>query len=67
LQIASEKAPSGPLAMVIIRNRKTGEGLNYSISETWLPIILSWNNSEPLERFSAAMAAEGLFDAEPTP
>jgi len=53
--------------MVIIRNRKTGEGLNYSISETWLPIILSWNNSEPLERFSAAMAAEGLFDAEPTP
>jgi len=52
--------------MVIISNRETGEGLNYSISETWLPIILNCNKSEPLERFSAAMAAEGFFDAEPT-
>jgi len=67
LQIASEKAPPGLTAMVVIRNRKTGEALKYSISDEWLPKILGWNKFEPLARFGAAMEAEGLFTSAPTP
>ena len=67
LQIASEKAPPGLMAMVVIRNRKTGEALKYSVSDEWLPKILSWNKFEPLARFDAAMAAEDLFTSEPAP
>lgn len=67
LQIASEKAPPGLMAVIVIRNRKTGEGLKYSISDEWLPKILGWNKSAPLARFDAAMAAEGLFMSEPAP
>jgi formylmethanofuran dehydrogenase subunit E len=67
LQVAAEKAPPGIMAMIIIRNRKTGEGLKYTISDEWLPKILGWNKSEPSGRFDAAMAAEGLFKSEPAP
>jgi len=37
LQISPEKAPPGIMATVITRNRKTGEGLKYMISDEWLP------------------------------
>ena len=67
LQMPPDKAPSGIMSMIIIRNRKTGEGLKYTISDEWLPIILSWNKSDPPARFEAAMAAEGLFKSEPLP
>jgi formylmethanofuran dehydrogenase subunit E len=67
LQISPEKAPPGIMAMVIIRNRKTGEGLKYTISNEWLPIILGWNKSDPPARFDAAMAADGLFKSEAAP
>jgi formylmethanofuran dehydrogenase subunit E len=43
LQISPERAPHGIMALVIIRNRKTGEGLKYAISDEWLPTILGWN------------------------
>jgi hypothetical protein len=64
LQIASEKAPSGLMAVIVIHNRKTGEGLKYFVSDEWLPRILGWNKFEPLARFDAAMSAEGLFTAQ---
>jgi len=64
LQISSEKAPSGSMAMIIIRNRKTGEGLKYTIADEWLPKILSWNKSDPAGRYDSAMSAEGLFKSE---
>jgi formylmethanofuran dehydrogenase subunit E len=67
LLIAPEKAPPGIMAMIIIRNRKTGEALKYTISDEWLPRILGWNKFEPAARFDAAMAADGLFNSEPTP
>jgi formylmethanofuran dehydrogenase subunit E len=67
LKISPEKAPPGLMAMIIIRNRKTGEGLKYTISDEWLPTILGWNKSEPPARFDAAMAADGLFKSEPAP
>jgi formylmethanofuran dehydrogenase subunit E len=65
LQISTEKAPSGQMAVVIIRNRKTGEGLKYTIGDDWLPKILGWNKSDPAERFDAAMVASDLFTVEP--
>ncbi len=67
LQISSERAPPGIMAIIIIRNRKTGEGLKYTISDEWLPTILGWNKSDPSARFDAAMAADGLFKSEPVP
>jgi formylmethanofuran dehydrogenase subunit E len=67
LQMASEKAPTGMMAMIVIRNRKTGEGLRYSISDDWLPTILGWNKLDLAARFDAAMAAKQLFQSEPAP
>jgi formylmethanofuran dehydrogenase subunit E len=65
VQIAPEKAPIGLMAVIIIRNRKTGEGLRYAITDEWLPRMLAWNKEEPLQRFNAAMTAESLFSIEP--
>ena len=67
LQIAPEKAPPGIMAMIVIRNRKTGEAVKYTISDEWLPKILGWNKSGPPDRYDAAMAAEGLFKSEAAP
>jgi formylmethanofuran dehydrogenase subunit E len=64
LQISPEKAPDGMMAVIVIRNRKTGEGLRYAISNEWLPKILSWIKSDPSARYDAAMSAEGLFQVE---
>lgn len=66
LQIASEKAPEGALAVVVIRNKQTGEGVRYSIAQSWMPKILEWNKSlDPAGRYDAAMRAEGLFEVTP--
>jgi formylmethanofuran dehydrogenase subunit E len=66
-QMAAEKAPAGVMAMIIIRNRKTGEGLKYNISDEQLPTILGWNKLEPKARFEAAMAADHLFQSDVVP
>jgi formylmethanofuran dehydrogenase subunit E len=66
LVIAPEKAPPGLLAVVIIRNRKTGEGARYTIAEDRLPKILEWNKIyDPAGRYDAAMKADGLFQVAP--
>jgi formylmethanofuran dehydrogenase subunit E len=65
LQISPEKAPDGMMAVIVIKNRKTGEGLRYSIADEWLPKILGWIKSDPSARYDAAMSAEGLFQFEP--
>jgi hypothetical protein len=64
LQISPEKAPPGAMAVIVIRNRKTGEGLKYTIADEWLPKILSWNKSDPAGRYDSAMSAEDLFRSE---
>jgi len=64
LQISPEKAPPGAMAVIVIKNRKTGEGLKYTIADAWLAKILGWNKSDPAGRYDAAMAAEGLFTSE---
>jgi formylmethanofuran dehydrogenase subunit E len=68
LAIAPEKAPAGLLAVVIVRNRKTGEGLRYTVADGWLPKVMEWNKTlDPAGRFDAAMKAEGLFEVAPAP
>jgi hypothetical protein len=64
LQISPDKAPDGVMAVIIIKNRKTGEGPKYSIADEWLPKILSWIKSDPSARYDSAMSAEGRFQAE---
>jgi formylmethanofuran dehydrogenase subunit E len=68
LQIAPEKAPSGFLAVAIVHNRKTGEGLRYAVSDQWLPKIGEWIKTlDPPGRYQAVMKAEGLFVVMPAP
>jgi formylmethanofuran dehydrogenase subunit E len=66
-QISPESAPSGAMAVIVIRNRKTGEGLRYTIADEWLPKMLAWNKLPPLERYSDAIEAKDLFTVEPAP
>jgi formylmethanofuran dehydrogenase subunit E len=65
LQISPEKAPEGMMAVIVVKNRKTGEGLRYTIADEWLPKILGWIKSDPSARYDSAMTAEGLFQVEP--
>jgi formylmethanofuran dehydrogenase subunit E len=65
LQISSDKAPDGAMAVIIIKNRKNGEALKYTIADEWLPKILGWIKSDSSARYDSAMSAEGLFQVEP--
>jgi hypothetical protein len=66
LQVAAEKAPAGLLGMAVIRDRRTGAGLRYSIAQSWLPRIGEFNRTlDPMGRFDAVMKADGLFTSEP--
>ena len=64
LQISPEKAPEGMTAVIVIKNRKTGEGLRYTVTDEWLPKILGWLKANPSERYDAMMSAEELFQVE---
>src|SRR6516225_4041094 len=67
LVIAPENAPAGTL-VVVVRNRKTGEGFRYTVADTWLPKVIEWNKTlDPAGRFDAAMKAEGLFEIASAP
>ena len=66
VQVDADKAPAGLMAVIIIRDRKTGEGLRYTVADDWLPKILAWNKLPPLERYDQAMQAGGLFKVEPS-
>jgi len=66
LQIAAEKAPAGLLAVAIIRNRKTGEGLKYTVADKWMPKVGEWIKTlDPAGRYEAVMKAEDLFQVSP--
>jgi formylmethanofuran dehydrogenase subunit E len=68
LLIAPEKAPAGLLAVAIIRNRKTQEGLKYAITDEWLPKVGEWIRTlDPPGRYQAVMKAEGLYAVTAVP
>jgi formylmethanofuran dehydrogenase subunit E len=65
LQIASEPAPSGIAAVIVIKNRKTGEGVRYTVPDDQLVRILGWLKLEASARYDIVMGAGGLFTVEP--
>jgi hypothetical protein len=64
VEVATEKAPPGLMAIIVIRDRRTGEGLRYNIYDEWLRKMLAWNKDDPLKRYDEAMTADGLFTVE---
>jgi formylmethanofuran dehydrogenase subunit E len=68
LQVAAEKAPAGLLAVIIVRDRRSGASVRYTVADEWMPRIAEWNRTlDPPGRYQAVMAAPGLFEATVTP
>jgi hypothetical protein len=44
------------MAVIVVRNRKTSDGLRYTIADEWLPKILGWIKSDPSVRYDAINA-----------
>jgi formylmethanofuran dehydrogenase subunit E len=67
LQVASEKSPPGTFAVVIIRPRKGGDGLRYTVPISMMPKLGQINSTiqDPLARYNAVMAIPDLFTVEP--
>jgi FmdE, Molybdenum formylmethanofuran dehydrogenase operon len=66
-QVAAEKSPPGTFAVVMIRPRKGGDGLKYTVPISHLPKLGRINSTiqDPLARFHAVMALPDLFTVEP--
>ena len=63
LVVAPKKAPAGMFAVVVIRNRKSGEGVRYSIAAEWGAKTVEWNRTlDPAGRYDAVMGAEGIVE-----
>lgn len=57
LRVAAEKAPPDQMGAVVIRNRKTGEGVRYAIPDALRPRLAEWNKAnDPLGRYRVVMA-----------
>ena len=67
LQVAAEKSPPGTFAVVVIRPRKGGDGLKYTVPIAFLPKLGQINGTiqDPLGRYNAVMALPDLFTVEP--
>jgi formylmethanofuran dehydrogenase subunit E len=66
LQVAAEKSPPGTFAVVLIRPRKGGEGLKYTVPISFMPKLGQINSTvqDPLARYKAVMALPDLFTVE---
>ena len=67
LHIAPEKSPPGTFAVAIIKSRKGGEGLKYTVPMSVMPKLGEINSTipDPLGRYDAVMAIPDLFTVEP--
>ena len=61
LEMASNPAPDGALAVIVVRDKASGAALRYTIDDEWLPKIVGWRTLDPAGRYDAAMAAENMF------
>jgi hypothetical protein len=51
------------MAVAIIRHRKTGQEVRYTVSDTWLPKLIEINRQfDPAGRYEQIMKADGLFE-----
>ena len=66
LHIAPEKSPPGTFAVVVVRPRKGGDGMKYTVPMSFMPKLGQINStiSEPLGRYNAVMAMPDLFTIE---
>src|SRR5262249_44928946 len=67
LQAAEENSPTGPLAVVITRPRKGGDGLKYTVPMYHMAKLGEINRTiqNPLARYNAVMDIGDLFVVEP--
>ena len=66
LHVAAEKAPPGMLAVIVVHERNGSASVRYTINDEWLPRLLGWLKSrDPMGRYQAVMAADGLFEVAP--
>ena len=66
LQIAAEKSPPGTFAAVVVRPRKGGEGLRYTVPMAMMPKLGEINTtiSDPRGRYDAVMGIPDLYTVE---
>jgi len=63
LRIAPEKAPTGAMAVVVIRSKRTGAAVRYMVADSWVAKLIAMNKAlDPLGRYDALMKADGLFE-----
>lgn len=62
MRLASEKAPDAAMAVVVVRNKKTGAAVKYTVADAWIPKLAEWNRTlDPRGRYDEVMKAEDLF------
>jgi hypothetical protein len=64
--VAPGSSPPGTFAVVVIRPRKGGDGLKYTVPISFLPRLGEINRTiqDPLERYNAVMALPDLYTVE---
>jgi formylmethanofuran dehydrogenase subunit E len=66
LIMAPDPAPEDSAAVIVIRPRRGGAGIRYTIPMSALPALKTMNDTlDPLGRYRAVMAASSLFQAVP--
>jgi hypothetical protein len=67
VQVAAEKSPPGTFAVVVVRPRKGGDGLKYTVPMSHMARLGDINRTlqDPLARYAAVMAIPDLFTVEP--
>ena len=66
VQVAPEKSPPGTFAVIIIRPRKGGDGVKYTVPMSVMPKLGEINKTiqDPLARYNAVVALGEFFTAE---
>src|SRR5262245_36306377 len=69
VHVAAEKSPPGTFAVVVIRPRKGGDGLKYTVPMSHMAKLGEINRTiqEPIARHDAVMGIGDLFLVEPVP
>jgi hypothetical protein len=67
VHVATEKSPPGTFAVVVIRPRKGGDGLKYTVPVSHMARLGEINRTiqDPLARYNAVMGIADLFTVEP--
>src|SRR5438552_18659382 len=67
LQVAAEKSPPGTFAVVVIRPRRGGDGLKYTVPMSHMARLgeINRTNQVPLARYNAVMGIGDLIVVEP--